>query len=404
MKFALLTSELPPRWSGQSLVIKRLLQDLDPQHYCLVSARAADPPPVAGRLPGAHYFVPQTSLLRGHRLGLPRLHNRYLYTLAAKLYARRIASILAQEHYAAVVACTDYLLDVPAGYEASRLAGVPFYVYVFDDYGRKWIPREQRAFAARVEPAAYKAATGLIVPNEFMQQELRTRYGLDATVIHNPCDLSGYEALNDELTAEPADTSAPTEFRIVYTGAVYDAHYDAFRNLVAALDALADADVRLHIYTGYAHAELIAQGLCGPVVYHEHAAPQAMPRIQRAADVLFLPLAFDSPYPEVVRTSAPGKIGEYLAARRPVLVHAPADSFVAWYFREHDCGLVVAENDAQAVAAALTRLRADTDLRARLSRNAWARAQSDFSVAAAQTRFAQLLQLDVRPAHDTETR
>ena len=395
MKFALLSDELPPKWSGQSLVIKRLLEDLAPERYCLIARASSDAAPAHadGRLPGRHYLLPHEPVLRGHRFGLPHLHNRYLYTLVANLYARRLARILKAEHCTAVVACTDYLLDVPAGYRASRLAGVPFYVYVFDDYGRKWIPREQRAFAAHVEPAAYKAAARLIVPNEFMRRALHARYGVEPMVIHNPCDLSLYETLNAETDEAPA--AAPrTEFRIGFTGAVYDAHYDAFRNLIKGIALLADADVRLHIYTSYAHDKLRARGLTGPVVYHAHAAPHLMPGIQRESDVLFLPLAFDSPYPEVIRTSAPGKLGEYLAVGRPVLVHAPADSFVAWYFRTHVCGLVVSERDPAALAAAIKQLRTDAALRQRLSHNAQQRAQEDFSIAAARTRFAHVLGLD----------
>jgi glycosyltransferase involved in cell wall biosynthesis len=77
-------------------------------------------------------------------------------------------------------------------------------------------------------------------------------------------------------------------------------------------------------------------------------------------------------------------------ARRPILVHAPPDSFIATYFREHECGLVVDENDPRALARGVERILTDTDLRQKLSRNAWKRAQVDFSLAAARSKFAEL--------------
>lgn len=393
MKFALLSDALPPLWSGQALVIKRLLQAIHPQDYCLISRyKLGEVHNGAGdRLPARRYYLPWEPLLRGHALGLSRLHNHVIYTLASKMSARRVARILQRERCEAVVACTDNLLDLPTGYFASRLAGVPFYAYIFDDYAQKWLPRKERAFAQRIEPRVLKGAAGIIVPNEFMQNELRRRHGVESTVIHNPCDLSDYEQVEDVM-APPRE-----DFMIVYTGAVYDAHYDAFRNLLAALEALPTPATKLHLYTSYEHGNLMEQGLRGPVVYHDHSEPQTMPRVQRAADVLFLPLAFNSPYPQVVKTSAPGKMGEYLAARRPVLVHAPADTFIAWYFRRYDCGLVVDQCEPAKLMEAINRLRGDANLRERLSQNAWARAQADFSIKAAQARFTKLLNVEVSP-------
>ena len=78
-----------------------------------------------------------------------------------------------------------------------------------------------------------------------------------------------------------------------------------------------------------------------------------MPGIQRNADILFLPLAFNSPYPEIIKTSSPGEIGEYLAGKKPILVHAPSDSFISWYFRKYNCGCVVDDDDSEKLAAAI---------------------------------------------------
>ena len=407
MKFALLTDALPPLWSGQALVIERLLGRLDASDYCLISRfrpAATDGAPDERRLPARQYYLPWEPLLRGSQFGLARFQNPSVYTLASRMSGRRIARLLRREGCRAVVACTDNLLDLPAGYFASRAARVPFYAYIFDDYGRKWLPPAESAFARHIEPRVLRGAAGIIVPNEFMRDELRARYDVESVIIHNPCDVASYEQLaaapdgeddNGNRRARGA-VSSPEGFRIVYTGAVYDAHYDAFRNLLAALDLLPpDAHAKLRVYTSFKPEDLIAQGLKGAVEYHPHGDPQEMPRLQREAAALFLPLSFDSPYPELVRTSAPGKLGEYLAARRPVLVHAPADSFVSWYFRYHECGLVVDERDPAKLAGAIESLRRDDSLRARLSRNAWARAVADFSVDVARRRFAELLEVEL---------
>jgi glycosyltransferase involved in cell wall biosynthesis len=180
---------------------------------------------------------------------------------------------------------------------------------------------------------------------------------------------------------------------LIFTGAVYWAHYDAMRNLVAALASLPAVNARLHAYTPSSPQELIEEGLAGPVVVHSQQPAAAMPRLQREAHILFLPLAFERPSSDFVRTAAPAKMGEFLAARRPILVHAPPDSFVSSYFREHECGLVVDEPDPAKLAAAIERLATDADLRERLADRAWERAQADYDLAGARATFRQVLGL-----------
>ena len=129
-----------------------------------------------------------------------------------------------------------------------------------------------------------------------------------------------------------------------------------------------------------------------PIIYHDHQTPSEISQVQRQADTLFLPLAFNLPIPEVIRTSAPGKIGEYLTSSRPILVHATANSFVTWYFKKHKCGLVVDQNDATLLAEAIRQIIEDVDLRNKIGDNARACAKRDFSIEVAQSRFLKMLQ------------
>jgi glycosyltransferase involved in cell wall biosynthesis len=87
-------------------------------------------------------------------------------------------------------------------------------------------------------------------------------------------------------------------------------------------------------------------------------------------------------------------MGEFLAARRPVLVHAPPDSFISWYFRRHECGVVVDEDDPAPLARALDSLLRDAALGEGLAARARERAEADFSLTQARARFAEVLKLD----------
>jgi len=402
MKLAVVSQILPPAWSGQAMLIYRLLERVEESRYCLV---------MEGGQPDASASADFTRRLEADRFELSprrpsRLPNRLLAFLVngmtvmrgAVRRVREIQRILVRERCDAVVAFTGFGVDIPTAYLASRRTGTRFYAYLCDDYAARETFWAYRLPTRLAEPWPLKRADGVVVTNEFLQEKLRRRFGVDATLVRNPVDLSAYDL------SERAEDSPGRFARIVYTGAVYEAHYDCFVNLVQALGR---SEAELHLYTAQDAGDLAERGIRGPVVFHPHEPAGAMPRIQTAADVLFLPLAFDSPYPELIRTSSPAKMAEYLASGRPILVHAPADSFVAWYFRQHDCGVVVDRDDPELLADELERLLSDPDLQARLGKNARARAKADFDVAAARAAFARLVGFDrddLRPEPGPESR
>lgn len=400
MKFAFISENLPPstRSPGQAGMMYRLLAPLDPAEYCLISRvdygseRYAQTP---NRLPATYHRL-RSGVLPAPDDKAPTTAPRAAVALPRRFAdvlsrARDIAAILKREGCSAVVACPDRVGDLPTAFLASRLAHARFIPYFFDYYSA-WFNRGPSGLvAARVEPFILKRAAVVIVPNEGLRDALVQRYGVTAAVIHNACDLSVYDGPGDAAASFGA-----RDLEVVFTGAVYDAHYDGFRALLEAFDRDRQPS-RLHLYTPMARAQLGERGLDERIVYHGYVAGTEIPRVQQAADVLFLPLAFDSPFPEVIRTSAPAKMAEYLAAARPILVHAPAESFVAQYFRHHDCGLVVSTQDPAAVAHALGRLREDAALRERLSLNAWIRARADFDLSKARADFGRLFSLPASP-------
>lgn len=385
MKFAFVSHVLPPSWSGQSTVIYRVLRDLDPSCYCLISQdygdARVDRENKEGRLPGKYFYIPRRlTITRAWRFALVRRLN-------IRIRAWQIEKIIRRERCEAVVACPGDFFDLPAAMYASVATGVAFYPYLLDYYSQQSVGFKSEAEARQLEAEIMKNATGIIVPNEFMGEEARTRYGVrSVTIVRNPCDVAAYDALP---APEPH-----SEFKIVYTGSIYNAQLDAFRNLTAAVAKLGRPEVRIHLYTNQSREELERNGISGSVVLHGALEAAEIPRIQKGADLLFLPLAFNSPFPELIRTSAPGKTGEYLAAGRPILVHAPADSFLSWYFKRHECGLVVDQSDPGKLAEAINELLRNSFLRHKLEVNALERARSEFSIYAASAAFSQLLGLE----------
>jgi glycosyltransferase involved in cell wall biosynthesis len=386
-RVGILSHIVPPAPSGQPAILERLLECWSSSEYCFISVNAArnsNRRGVPDRGPGP-YVVP-----RGTRFPVPyALRSRLVVRANAHLQALHrglaTAAVLRQQQCTAVVACTGDLIDLPAAYIASQRSHLPLYLYIFDDYVRQWVDPHLRSVAQGVMPRIVRHAAGVIVTNEFLRDAYADQYGIKPVIVRNPCAWPPRQG----VLPWPAD---PGEVRVVYTGSVYEAQYDAFHNLLTAIERLEDPRVRLHIYTSQPARQLAAHGIAGPVEVHNHVSKAAVAEVQSRADILFLPLAFDSPYPPgLIRTSAPGKMPEYLSSGRPVLVHVPSDSFVAWYVRERNCGVLVDGNDVELLAVGLRQIITNPALRAEVIGNAQRAAAKDFSLEEAQQVFRNLL-------------
>jgi glycosyltransferase involved in cell wall biosynthesis len=382
-QFALVSHVLPPTWSGQAMVIQRIIQHIGSDQYLLIDSR------------GYESNVPATD----NRVGLPAEPGQLLWlkdstlgrlSIAFRICLRawRIARHVHRAKCRSIVACSGDLIDLPAAALASHLTGTAFVAYLFDDYLNQWsfAPHVQRVAKALEGPMLRKAAA-VIVPNESHVQSLKQRLDIDCTLIRNPAVAPP----TPHVSFKRGDASTPP--LIVYTGAVYHVNFSAFRTLIAAMRQLSPVGARLEIYTAQDPTHLATQGICGDdVAIYPHVEPEEAAQIQRKADVLFMGFSFNEQVAEIVRTSAPGKLGDYLASGRPILALTPPNSFLATYFDEHQCGILVDREDPAAVKVALQQLLDDAAASARYVSNATRLASAEFSPEVAASRFWHLLE------------
>jgi len=91
-------------------------------------------------------------------------------------------------------------------------------------------------------------------------------------------------------------------------------------------------------------------------------------QLQRTADVLFLPLSFNYPYPEEIECAFPCKLLEYLAAGKPILAVVPKGSFVESFIKEREVGIAVTELSIEKIIEAIEELR-DKEKREKYCKN-----------------------------------
>lgn len=398
-RFALISTALPPAQSGQSTVIFHLLKGFDPRNYCLITQKNLHQyiikPKCSARLPANYHFLgPDHQVTKILVEIAVKFRCKKILKQILEIRIRQIKKVLRKEHCDAVIACTSDLFDPPAAFFVSRDLGIPFIFYAFDYYSNNCTDELVHSFCAEYEPDLVRGAAQVIVPNECLRDEYQKQFGVTPTVIYNPFDLDEYEK-NVQASCKKKIVT-PHEKTIVYTGAVYEANYEAFRNLITAIQSPELPALVVHLYTPQSERRLLENGITGPVVIRHDAQPiHAIPAIQQNADILFLPLSIKSPFSlSMIRTAAPGKTGEYLASKRPILVHAPRDSFIAWYFRKYQCGVVVDDDDPKTLAMAIIHLLEDKTLQKTITENALLRAKEDFNLQGAQKKFRNILNLE----------
>ncbi|RXT23285.1 MULTISPECIES: glycosyltransferase [unclassified Bosea (in: a-proteobacteria)] len=396
-RLAIVTTAAPPSASGQARVLSLLLaQERDERCHVFLSdqLQALD----SGERKFGHYVplsAPRFQMVR--TLGnehIQRFNNYAGLVRDVLTRATEIASAVKEHPVQVVVGCSGNPFDLPAAAIAAKRLKLPFVAYLFDDPVYQWEKGVYRSLARFWEKRWAARAAKVIVPNEVLAEDVRARVpGASIAIVRNPADLAQIEP-GDMVAGEARHANPPPTAQapwiVLYTGSVYSAQASAFRNLVAALERTGGR-FHLHVYTAQSETQVRDNGLIGPFVHRFDHLPQEQALLrQREADILFLPLAFESPIPEVVRSSAPAKVAEYLASGRPVIVHAPRGSFVSSFFTAREAGLVVDQPDIDALAQALTRLSEDATLRANLVANARA-AATEFGVDRARAAFSAAL-------------
>ena len=206
----------------------------------------------------------------------------------------------------------------------------------------------RRRLETRLENKVLRAANAIVVVSEPWAEYLRGRFSCPIQVITNGFDRNDF--------MEQEDSSPPLEdkLRIVYPGVVYP-NFQNVEPLLAALGRLgSEADnVRVVFYTRYMGAVMALaekHGVAhlidskGRVSYHESV------RAQMEADVLLLLTWADPEFPEE-RGIIPGKLFEYIGARRPILTLGFGSDVASEIVRDLKAGFV--SNDPVAIAEQL---------------------------------------------------
>lgn len=340
-RIAVLSHVIPPMPSGQAVVMGRIIEAAGPRRHLLIaSPRAAG----SALLPAGCEVLPPEPVWR-------RLPPTLEFHLRRLLRARATGRILDRHDPEVLVACSGDVFDMPAALTACSSRGVPLVSWLFDDYAGQWESGPFRRIAAREEGRLMRGSRSVIVTNELMADEYGARHGIGCRIVRNPYG-PGWAGC-----AGPPRGGGGVPV-LLYSGSVYGVNRDSFICLAEALSRIRGS--ALEIYSGQSAGDMGSLGIpTGRMRFHDHAAPEVLQSAVRAVDALYVPLGFSPEYSRVVRTASPAKFGEYLVSGRPVLVHAPRDSFAARFVAQRRCGLLVTSLDPGELSSAIAELASD---------------------------------------------
>lgn len=234
---------------------------------------------------------------------------------------------------------------------------IPYNLYLFDLYRGNNFPTMDRIVARIFERKLLTGAKNIIVNNEGTAEYLYKRYGktLKIKIIHNGVFPEKYPPL-------PEKCEIKSPYEIIFTGNISWAQEGSLHNLLKAAAFLTDLPLTITLYTNRPPKTILEEAARHPNVRLTYAPYSKMPEIQSRASLLFLPLAWNTKGPDIIATATPGKLTDYLAVGRPMLVHAPDYAFVSKYARQYNFGLVVDKNDPKILANAIRSFLLHPDL------------------------------------------
>jgi len=376
-KLLVLSYYFPPMAVGPAFVMHGLMSQFHPKNSIILMGdpdRYSDHrEPRHGDLPVRLYDVPrwwvkEDLFLRAGPVRVPlrlRAIGNVLVGLRVAVASARLLRRSEVKGLLVVYPKQHFLL---AACLASLVSRKPLLVYFMDTYV-DGLPRGRKV-ASLIERYLARRSSLVFAMSGAHQEQLEQRwenYGIsDRPIVEIPHPYSD--------ASPPAEPTMTLQGRpsIVFTGAIYDAQAEAIRRLIAALGSseLETFDPHLHLITQSDRADLEKLDIVEGDRVHVRGATRAEARAaQQQADILFLPIAFDAKT-HVIETASPSKMPEYLASGRPILVHAPRDSYLTRYADDHGFAKVVADPDVDALARAVREIATNEELRRRLVEHA----------------------------------
>lgn len=346
---------------GPAIMLSNLLKIFPEKSYCILTKKIRwrgeiDP---FSKLTCAYYFVGNT-----YRCYRTKLHNLFSQLLE-QIWILRIVfkglRVIKRERVDRILAFNNEGDLLIAAYVLHKITKLPFFLYMLDVYEEMTRMRLRKFMAVLFEEKIFRAAREIFVMSENLQTHYLRKYNLHTKFMPHPVVLSGYRG-------QIKKNNNGAEKTIIYTGNVWIPQSDGLADMCAVVNSM--RGIKFIVYTDRSAEELKEKGVCGRNVVVRFIQHSHIAGIQQDADILYLPLAFNTPFPLMIQTASPGKMPEYLAAGKPMLIYAPPYAYITQHARKYQFGFVVDKRSAEELKMGIRTLLTDEKLRDKYVANA----------------------------------
>jgi glycosyltransferase involved in cell wall biosynthesis len=367
MKNTLIVSEwAPPIVAGGPVILGKLFSHFPQRRYCILMKNIdtkhirIDPQ----KWLNCKYFFCHIPQYWGKKHWLQKFSIMFEFMFIPVIVLKGLA-IIRRQRIDKILAPSNRGIFLISAFLLSKITNKPLFVYLFDIYEELMLDAVEKCMARIFERKIFRRATKIFVMSEYLAEHYRQKYGIHVEIIPHPVDLAQYPDM-----AMLSNIKLPKIYKIVFTGMIWTYNLEAIKNLVEVINSVENGKLEFLLFTPNFPKQLAERGISGRNISIRFATPEEIPTVQKDADILFLPYAFNSPYPLLIKNASPSKMPEYLAAGKPILVHAPGDCYVSHYARENEFGCVVDKLDPEELRKAIFLLLKNRGLRERLGRNA----------------------------------
>ena len=337
------------------------------------------------RLPGVNYT---DFSLRGSRWLNTRFHRwvSAYYTLSASRRARSIALIDGFQANAVLTVAHGYGWLTAAQY--AKQHELPLHLIIHDDRPRSATNSLISKYLEVTFGTIYRRAASRLCVSPFMCEEYRRRYASNGVVLYpsRASDCPNFFAPPERLGGNDQP------FTVAFGGTINSAGY--VRALTALASLLEKVRGKLLIFGPLTRRVAHKIGLARPniVLRGILSSHELMQKFRDEADVLFVPMSFDSADRANMEISFPSKLTDYSAVGLPLLIYGPTYCSAVRWARENPRVAEVVDNENPTVLSeALRRLAASPAHRIALGTHALLVGRRYFTQEAAQAIFERAL-------------
>ncbi len=377
------TAHYPPIPGGSSVIMRNLLAHFHPASYSVVTVGGSVRQAIdMGHDVQLHHIMSSVQHV-SHRLD--NLWRDWQINSAVsklvRLVERRSPGLIIG------VFPTFHFLKIAR--ETAKITGVPWLAYLHDTVAEGLADTRWANRAIELQEQVFEEADSILVMSRGMADLYEKKYRLSC----QPLEHTYPEPIPETLPDQPVQSQA------FWGGDVYRINH---WSVVRVSQALAQVNRPFVLATKMTPDNLRDMGVQGNHIktqFYSKRADYLMTLKQQG--ILTLALNWpdeSSKHEDELATIFPTKTPEYLAAGRPILVHCPEHYFLARFFRENKCGLVVSERSIDALERAVQQLLDENSTKVYAMRQAALTTAQLFKANQLAHRFQKAVQLAVESA------